>query len=257
MGPTSHLNDQPVGVVGPVPEQVSAVLEHTEASTIAGTGRDVVAADPGWIIAVGETSVLELTRAGVNQPMLPIAAGRGLASVPKAKAKEAVKAVLAGDATEDSRRLLTVAVDGESTTALFDVMLITAEPAQISEYAIQTRETLVASFRADGVVVATPAGSTGYATDVGGPTVDAGTDVGPVIPVAPFVTDANHWVLDLSDVRIDIVREDSVNLIVDDQEWRAVTPGETVHLGLGEHVPFLLVPESQGFADGETGLEKL
>ncbi|PSP76497.1 ATP-NAD kinase [Halobacteriales archaeon QS_1_68_20] len=242
-----------VGVVGTGVGDVAAVLDG---DAVTGSVSDVLAADPAWFVAGGESALLELVRAGVDGPVLPVAAGRGVASVSPAEATDAVQSVLAGDAVEATRRMASVRVDGEETAALFDVALVTAEAAQISEYEVLADDRRVARFRADGVVVATPAGSYGYANDVGGPVVEPGTDVGAVVPVAPFVTDADHWVLDLASVSVNVHRDEPVSVVVDDREWKSVTPGETVHLGLGEHLRLFRVPGSDGFA-AASGLEKL
>ncbi len=246
-----------VGVVGDGVEGVVAALDGAGASAVEGPVADVLAADPAWIVASGESALLELVRAGVDRPVLPVGAGRGVAAVPAGDVVDAVESVLAGDAVETTRRLLSVRLDGETATALFEVALFTTEAAQISEYEVRTDGRQVARFRADGVVVATPAGSSGYAGDAGGPVVEPGTDVGTVVPVAPFVTDADHWVVDLEAVSVNVHRDEPVTVIVDDREWLGITPGETVHLGLGDHLRLYRVPASRGFGDAASGLEKL
>ncbi|WP_394351524.1 hypothetical protein [Halobacterium bonnevillei] len=52
--------------------------------------------------------------------------------------------------------------------------MVTAEPARISEYAVETGTERVDEVRADGVVAATPAGSHGYARDADGPLLSRG-----------------------------------------------------------------------------------
>lgn len=255
MGATT---DHPtVGVVGDVPSDVVDALKDHDAGPVAGSADEVLAADPDWIVAVGEAALLDLVRTGVERPVLPVVAGPGVGSIPRDEAASAVGTVLDGAAREGRRRLVSVQVDGASATGLFDVSVLTAEPAQISEYTIRVDGSRVSSLRADGLVVATPAGSYGYAGDVGGPVIQPETDVVAVVPVAPFVTDAEHWVLALDGLTIEPRREEPVEVVVDDRSWRVVQPGETVRIEAAGHLSLLGVPGSRGFDAAATGLEKL
>lgn len=254
MGSTSGPT---VGVVGDAPRGVADRLAERDARPVDGAAGDVLAADPDWLVAVGESALLDLVRGGIDRPVLPVAAGRGVGSVSRDDAPAAVDAVVDGDAGEVSRRLVSVSVDGATTTALLDVTLLTAEPAQISEYEIRADGRPVSTLRADGLVVATPAGSYGYAANVGGPAIQPGADVVSVVPIAPFVTDAEHWVLAMEAVTVEPRRHEPVAVIVDDRSWREVDPGETVRIEPGGRVSLLATSASHGFARAASGLEKL
>jgi len=145
-----------------------------------------------------------------------------------------------------------VAGPGGETHALFDATLVTAEPARISEYGVATPRERIARFRADGVVLATPAGSHGYARDAGGPTVVRGTDAGVVVPIAPFTVDAERWVVplgvdgdggcetgtgtgaddpDAGGVRLTVERDEAaVDLYVDGERAGRVAPDDPVEV---------------------------
>lgn len=97
---------------------------------------------------------------------------------------------------------------------LREVVLVTAVPASISEYAVTGGGT-GGSVRADGLVVATPIGSDGYAAAAGGPALDAGTGVG-VVPIAPFSTSAEAAVVGFDvDLGISVERDGDIALFVD------------------------------------------
>jgi NAD+ kinase len=122
-----------------------------------------------------------------------------------------------------ARRLYDAEVDGErAATVLRDAMLVTDEPARISEYAVRSGDRVVARFRADGVVVATPAGSRGYLSAAGGPIVEPGTRTLAAVPVAPFQTESDDWVLDDAAVSLTVHRDTPVLLVVDGRETRIV-----------------------------------
>jgi NAD+ kinase len=247
MVPSEQSGPETVGVVGDA--ELSAAVEDAGARAVTGGPEEVLTADPSWLLAVGERALLSLVRAGASAPVLPVDAGDGVASVPRADAAAAVRSVREGVADETSRTLLSVDHDGETTTALFDVMLVTAEAARISEYTLRSGTSRVARFRADGVVVASPAGSPGYANDVGGPVVGPGTGVASVVPVAPFVTDADHWIVALDDLRLGVDREEPVSVLVDDREWRTIGRDATVRVGTGGSIEVFLAPQGRRFPE--------
>ena len=239
-----------VGVVGEsdIATRVAEAVRTAGETVERGDAAAVDDADPDVVVATGESAVLDLVRAGVSAPVLPVATGPGLESVPGPAAESAVAALLDDGWTTVERPLLSVAVDGEHVAdALLDATLVTSEPARISEYAVRTRRGTVAQFRADAVVVATPAGSTGYARDAGGPAVEPGTGVVSVVPVAPFATHVDDWVLS-GPVTLSVERDEgAVSLYVDDREHGDVPPRTTVELGFDGALTLATVPDSEGF----------
>lgn len=244
-----------IGLVGDPDDALRAALDG--ADVVDGSAADVVAAAPEWIVAVGEGALLAVARAGPEVPVLPVDAGAGVRSVPRPAAPAAVDALLDGAAEPFSRVTLDVAVDGESVgPAVFDVLLTAAEPAHISEFSVHDAGARVGRFRADGVVVATPAGSVGYADAAGGPHVAAGTGVLAVVPVAPFATDADHWVVGDDRVEVRPERSVPVSLVVDATEWGKLPPDATVTVAAGGELRLASTPQSGSAADGRE-LEKL
>jgi NAD+ kinase len=144
--------------------------------------------------------------------------------------RDALAALAAGEATTASHALLSVSVDGDHVgRAALDAGLVTSEPARISEYSIRGASGLTESFRADGVVVATPLGSAGYGRAAGGPVLAPGTGLA-VTPVAPFATAADSWVLgDRVTLRVER-DEGDVSLLVDDRAVQVVPSGTPVRI---------------------------
>ncbi|ELZ27293.1 sugar kinase [Halogeometricum pallidum JCM 14848] len=195
--------------------------------------------DADALFAVGEDALLSLAAEDVSTPILPVDCTVGHRSVPPERVGDAVRRLRSGEGRVVSHPALSVAVAGEPAgTALADVTLMTDAPARISEYAISTPEERVGSFRADGVVVATPLGSTGYARAAGGPTLAPDTGV-VAVPIAPYTTLPDSWVFRLP-VVLSVERDEaSVSLIVDAEERRSVPPHAPVELAVNGHLPFL------------------
>lgn len=236
-----------VGVVGEHPAVADAV-EASGRSPVVGAASEVVAHDPAVVVAVGEPALLSLVPAGVDAPVLPVAAGRGVRSVPddRATVERAVDRLVAGEWTAVEHPL--VAADPAGERALTDLMLVTAEPARISEYTVRAGEEMVANFRADGVAVATPAGSVGYARAASGPVLAPDVAAVAVVPVAPYAIDPDHWVLPVEDVSLTVERDEApVALLADDRSVGAVDPHQPVTFGRDGTLAIAVVEESRPF----------
>ncbi|WP_435345562.1 ATP-NAD kinase [Haloarchaeobius sp. HRN-SO-5] len=236
-----------VGVVGdPDGERVAQVeAAVADAGAVPLTGDPSSFADASFVVAVGERALIDVAHAHVDLPVLPVDAGTGVRSVPATETAAAVRATLAGDAETHTHRRFSVAVGEDRYDALFDVMLVTTEPARISEYRVGAGDHDIAQFRADGVVVATPAGSHGYANAAGGAVVDAGLGAASIVPVAPFAIDIDHWVVDATDVVLSVERDEgAVSLLVDDRTVCEVDSTVPVRLSPGDSLTVLRPPQA-------------
>jgi NAD+ kinase len=127
-------------------------------------------------------------------------------------------------------------------------MLSTDEPARISEYTVRCGAETVATFRADAVLVTTPAGSTGYARAAKGSLLAPGTGVVGVVPIAPFVTDTDQWVLPDDAVSLVVERDETpVELLVDGRSVGLVDPRQPVKVEQTASLTVAVVEESRGF----------
>lgn len=218
-----------VGVVGDSPP-VGAV-EDGGAIPTTGPASAVLAAAPDWVVAVGEPALSALVREGVDVPVLAVGVDQGVPSVTREGVADAVAAVVEGTADRTTRRVIAASVDGDPAGRLLrDAMVVTGEPARISEYDVHSGGRPVDRVRADGVIAATPAGSRGYLGAAGGPVLEPGTGTLAVVPVAPFRTRGDHWVLDDGAVSLAVRREEHVVLVTDGREWGRVPEGSSVAL---------------------------
>ena len=103
---------------------------------------------------------------------------------------EALDSVLAGRARVDERLTVRACVrrggrEIADRTVLNDVVIGRSADSGIIDVTITLRDRLVTSCRADGVILATPTGSTGYNLAAGGPIVHPTVDALTVTPIAP------------------------------------------------------------------------
>lgn len=175
-------------------------------------------------------------------PVVPVAVDAGHYAVSRPSLPQAAASLAAGEGRTESHPVLSVSLDGEAVgRALLDVTLMTSEPARISEYAVSVGAERVAEFRADGVVVATPLGSPGYARAAGGPVLAPNTGVC-IVPVSPFATRTDVWVAP-AEVTASVERdEDEVSLYLDGSEAGTVDPAKPVRLAPAASIDLLRLP---------------
>lgn len=216
-----------------------------DATIVSGPLEDVLEADPSLLVTAGERTLSDLARAAVEIPVLPVGDVAGIESVPVDRLPDALDAALAGDASARARSVLGVEHRGHTRRALFDVTLVTAEPARISEYTVRSGSDPVSTFRADGVVVATPAGTHGYAGTVDAPSLSSAVDAVAVAPIAPFVTQTRRWVLPDDEVGLSVERDEgAVTLVVDDRSVETVPVDSRVTVGVDGALSTLVVPST-------------
>ncbi len=248
--PTGMIADgtpvQTVGIVGDG-DTVTASFDRAGVESTSGPAAEVVAADPDVLVGVGEAALLDLAREQPAAPLVPVDAGRGLRSVPLDAIGEAADHLAAGTWRTERHPLLSVdATAGDDELALLDAMVVTQEPAHISEFSVFASGDRVARVRADGVVVATPAGTPEYARRVGAPVIPPEPEVVAVVPVAPFSTDLDDWVVPLGEVEIAVEREGAaIETLVDDRTVGPLPVDRPVCLSVGGHVDVVRVAASQ------------
>ena len=196
--------------------------------------------------ATSDQAVRELATANVGVPILPIGTSRGFDPVPKNSLGDAIETIIAGDATPVQHPVVSVYVSEQPpVTAIREVTLMTEEPATISEFAIQSRNREIAEYRADGVVVATPGGSPGYAHDAGGPILLPGSDALVAITVAPYRIDPDHWVLPSAPVTLTVTRDESAVVgFIDGNELGSIDTDVPVRVVPENTFETMLVPQS-------------
>lgn len=107
------------------------------------------------------------------------------------KAIEGLKRILAGKVVLDKRFLLRVTVyrNGKkirTDLALNDAVINQGSKARLIQLKIETNQRLINRFKADGLIVATPTGSTGHSLSAGGPIVHPKLDAFVVTPICPL-----------------------------------------------------------------------
>ena len=231
-----------VGLLGDSASGAADVVRDAGGEVVVGA--DALTAAVDAVAALGESALLDALEARVEVPVLPVDAGREYGGVASADRPAALAALTDGDYDVDQRATLAVSAGETQVRSLADVHVVTAEPARISEFRVETTDGTVDTVRADGVVAATPAGSRGYAADAGGPLLSRDADAVAVVPIAPFRVERTRWVLDPPG-SLTVVRNDAdVTLFTDGRERGYASAHDAVELDWGDPLPVAVVPYS-------------
>jgi NAD+ kinase len=212
-----------------------------------GTRADVA------IVVGGDGTMLSIARrlAPFNVPLIGINQGRlgFLTDIPIAHMETTLAAMLAGRCVEERRTLLAAEVvrpDGrrEGAFALNDVVLNRGGGGTMIECAVEIDGRFVYAMRADGIIVATPTGSTAYALSAGGPILDPQVPAFALVPVAPHaLTHRPIAVADTATIAISLERGRDAALHCDGQAHFALAEGERVTVRQAPHSARFLHPE--------------
>ena len=225
-----------------------------------GLPRSRIARESDLVLALGgDGTLLSVARAapadtrvlGINVGVLGFLAG-----LRRDQALSRLDDVLAGRFREERRRRLDVVVpDGPhrgTYRALNDAVLNKEAIARISTFSIAIAGEPVARFRADGVIVATPTGSTAYNLSAGGPILHPQLPAIVVTPICPHTLAQRPLVVRAGDsvgvTVLDGRGQHRVHLTLDGQEGLPVSPGMTIEIRSSRSsVTLLRAPEADHF----------
>ena len=166
------------------------------------------------VISIGGdgTFLRTATRVGSKGiPMVGINTGRlgFLADITTDRITDAVTRIHNGDYTLEERNLLQINMEGlpqgHTPYALNDIAILKHDISSMIQVATSVGGTPMITYQADGLVVATPTGSTAYSLSVGGPVIAPGTNVICLTPVAPHSLTMRPLVLPAGEtIRLDV-----------------------------------------------------
>ncbi len=156
----------------------------------------------------------------------------------------------------DSRAMLHVDIirDGElfrSYDALNDIVVSKGAIARMGDFRVLLGEQLAMSFRADGVIVSTPTGSTAYNLAANGPIMSPDVDAMVVTPICPHLLTIRPMVVH-GDAQINLSVAgvpDQTFMTVDGQEAVEVLVGDNLRCMRSEHTVQLVRLRTHGFFD--------
>ncbi len=212
------------------------------------------------LVLGGDGTLLSVARAAPSgTPLLGINLGLlgFLAGLSRREAIDRIDDVLGGKFREDRRRRLDVSVSRGTHRGKYrvlnDAVLNREALARISTFSVALDGRAVTEFRADGVIVSTPTGSTAYNLSAGGPILHPALPAIVITPICPHTLGQRPLVVPAATrVRLRVLgperRDGGVYLTLDGQEGFPVLAGIPVDVrSSASSVTLLRPPESDHF----------
>jgi len=190
-----------------------------------------------------------------STPILPISAGSlgFLAEIPPEDFEKILDAVLENRCTIDERAMLRVEIPSrnESFLALNEVVLGASGEFRMAKIRSFVDGDCLTVYRADGVIAATPTGSTAYALSAGGPLVHPAIEAMLLVPVSPHSFTQKPLILPRGkkiSLIADVKNFSPLLLAIDGQKISPVEKTERIDITLAEEkTRFLRLPEEHYF----------
>jgi NAD+ kinase len=209
------------------------------------------------VVLGGDGTMLGIARqlARYGTPLVGINQGRlgFITDVPVGQFAEALEPMLAGDFEVEHRSMLEGGVerDGDrifSAEALNDVVVSRSHTASMMEVRVEIGAEFMANLRADGLILASPTGSTAYALSAGGPILHPGIAGWVLTPIASHTLSNRPIVLpDVAEVAIEIVAGLDASVNFDMQSLASLLPGDRIRVQRSKHRVHFLHPRGWSY----------
>ncbi|MDH4376804.1 MAG: NAD kinase [Ramlibacter sp.] len=222
---------------------------------IAGIGAEcdlcVVVGGDGTMLGVGrQLARHDIPLVGINQGRLGFITDIALEGY-----REALSPILRGESDEERRSLMHARVlrDGHcvfDALAMNDVVVNRGATSGMVELRVEVDGHFVASQRADGLIVATPTGSTAYALSAGGPMLHPSVSGWVLVPIAPHALSNRPLVLhDASEVAIEVVAGRDASASFDMQSLASLLHGDRILVRRSQYQARFLHPRGWSYFD--------
>lgn len=190
----------------------------------------VLGGDGTVLQAARETKKLHIPIIGVNLGTLGY-----MTEIEPANLKESLDRLIAGDYEQESRMMLNGKAylsDGrtEEGWALNDIVITRSGSLQIIQFNIYVNGQFLNDYKADGMIITTPTGSTGYNLSAGGPLVEPRAKLIVLTPICPHSLNQRSIILspeDVIEIEIPQGREGRIQTVEASFDGTHVIPLET------------------------------
>lgn len=242
---------------------VKVLLESATAELIGERGKQIteLGAEADLLVVLGgDGTILQVVGSlhDVIKPVFGINIGSlgFLTCLNSSSAREAVEAIVKGRFDFSDRILLAVEVRGPKSQescmlALNDVVISRGEISRLIRLRTRINGEALTEFNADGLVIATPTGSTAYSLSAGGPILTPESGAFVITPICPHVlTNRSVIVDDRSIIEVEPSEDDSPTyLTVDGRSPMLLNTNSVVTVRRSEKVlPLAVLPEVSFFS---------
>jgi NAD+ kinase len=224
---------------------VTAVWSPEAAALLPAAGardvrpRDVIPDAVDLVLVLGGDGTLlamadHIAAAGRDIPILGVNFGSlgFLTEITRPELFDSLATVVAGRADHDLRMMLRATVGGDAFVALNDVVVTRHALSRMVELSVWVGEQFVTTVKADGLIIASPTGSTAYNLSAGGPIIHPAMDAMVLTPIAPHTLTNRPIVIPAArEVKVepaDTQSTDGIHVTFDGQTGFPLTAGQAV-----------------------------
>lgn len=262
---TNEIKDRDLSITA----KLQALIEkHGGSSTVFLCNKDGIEKQQNnadcVLVLGGDGTLLSVARevAGTKMPVLGINLGTlgFLAEVEPNRMEDAIERLIKGDYLVEERMMLdaTVLHEGKETvmsSALNDVTLTRCGSLQIIRYSIYVNGKFLCNMSADGVIVSTPTGSTGYNMSAGGPIAEPGAKLLMLTPICAHTLNSRSIILHSDDV-VEIVigsandgNKLTVEAVSDGNEKILMSTGDTLRICKSDKTTVIVKLDERSFLE--------
>ena len=216
-------------------EGCTAVFDHDTAAALGESGIQITEAAADLAIIIGGDGTILRTIQRMVQPVPVLGINWGevgfLAELEPSEASHFVRSLARGFSVEERMRISLVKDEVTLGTALNEALIVTTRPAKMLRFSIIVDGIMAEQFRADGLLISTPTGSTAYAMSAGGPIVDPRIQGFLLVPLAPYMLSSRpHLISENRRLEIKVESANPVKLVIDGQQTIDLGESSTIQV---------------------------
>ena len=250
----THLRKRGITVLASVTSDAARSLAdatHVDEREIADRADLVVAigGDGTLLHAARSVAARDVPLVGINRGRLGF-----LTDVSPEHMLEALDAILGGKYLAERRLMLAATVAkhaaGGALFALNDIVLQKGDTGRLLDFTTDVDNTYVNTHRGDGLIVATPTGSTAYALSCGGPIIQPNVDALVMVPICPHTLSDRPLVLPSSSairVTLDNAGGSEAHVVCDGEPLARMAAADTLTISLAKQAVTLLHPRDYNY----------
>ena len=206
------------------------------------------------VVFGGDGTLLNAARKYLNYdiPILGINMGNVgfLTDISTDNFEKTIKEVLNGNYKIEERNLVSAKFGNNHLYGLNEVVIHSGAYAQLMRYRLNVNDKVVYEQRSDGLIIATPTGSTAYALSAGGPIIHPSLDVWTILPMLPQSLSSRPFVISTDEkVEMDLFDgpNENAKICVDGQDDIDIPYGEKILISKMEKTLKLVHPNDNDF----------
>ena len=164
--------------------------------------------------------------------------------------EQSVKEILNGSYKIEERNLVSAKYNDNHIYGLNEVVIHSGAYAQLMRYRLNVNNKVVYEQRSDGLIIATPTGSTAYALSAGGPIIHPSLDVWTILPMLPQSLSSRPFIISSNEnVEIELFDgpSDNAKICVDGQDDIDLPYGVKITISKTHKTLKLVHPEDNDF----------